>query len=96
MATTSSIPMDTNLIPKRDPGCVEEILEGEIVLYSACSAKALYLNESAALVWQLIDGDRSIAQMELLLKEAYPEAATLTDDLSESLEVLRKHGVIHL
>jgi hypothetical protein len=88
--------MNTNLIPRREPGCVEEVLEGEIVLYSACSAKALYLNESAALVWQLIDGERSIAQMELLLTDAYPEAVTLTDDLSEAIEVLRKHGVIHL
>jgi pyrroloquinoline quinone biosynthesis protein D len=88
--------MDTNLIPKRDAGCVEEVLEGEIVLYSSCSAKALYLNESAALVWQLIDGQRSIAQIEVLLKDAYPEAASLTDDVSEAIEALRKHGVIHL
>jgi Coenzyme PQQ synthesis protein D (PqqD) len=88
--------MDTNLIPQRDAGCVEEVLEGEIVLYSACSAKALYLNEPASLVWQLIDGERSIAQMELLLTEAYPEAVTLKNDLSEAIEVLRKHGVIHL
>jgi len=88
--------MNTNLIPKRDAGCVEEVLEGEIVLYSACSAKALYLNESAALVWQLIDGERSIAQIESLLTDAYPEAVTLTDDLSEAIDVLRNHGVIHL
>jgi hypothetical protein len=88
--------MDTNLIPQRDAGCVEELLEGEIVLYSACSAKALYLNESAALVWQLIDGERSIAQIESLLTDAYPEAVTLKDDVSQAIEVLRKHGVIHL
>jgi hypothetical protein len=88
--------MNTDLIPKRDAGCVEEVLEGEIVLYSAGSAKALYLNEPAALVWQLVDGERSIAQIELLLTDAYPEAVTLIDDLSEAIEVLRKHGVIHL
>jgi hypothetical protein len=88
--------MDNNLIPQRDAGCVEEVLEGEIVLYSACSAKALYLNEPAALVWQLIDGERSIAQIELLLTDAYPEAASLKEDLSEAIEALRKHGVIHL
>lgn len=89
-------PMNTNLIPQRDAGCVEEVLEGEIVLYSACSAKALYLNEPAALVWQLIDGKRSIAEMESLLTDAYPEAVTLKGDLSEAIEVLSKHGVIHL
>ena len=88
--------MNNDLIPQRDAGCVEEVLEGEIVLYSTCSEKAFYLNESAALVWQLIDGKRSIAQMELLLMDAYPEASTLKDDLSEAIEMLRKHGVIHL
>lgn len=50
----------------------------------------------AALVWQLIDGKRSIAEMELLLTDAYPEAVTLKGDLSEAIEVLSKHGVIHL
>jgi hypothetical protein len=88
--------MNTNLIPQRDAGCVEEALEGEIVLYSASSAKAIYLNESAALVWQLIDGERSIAQIESLLTDAYPEAVTLKDDVSQAIEVLRNHGVIHL
>jgi hypothetical protein len=88
--------MNTNLIPRRETGCVEEVLEGEIVLYSASSAKAIYLNESAALVWQLIDGERSIAQIESLLTDAYPEAVTLKDDVSQAIEVLRKHGVIHL
>jgi hypothetical protein len=88
--------MNTNLIPRRETGCVEEVLEGEIVLYSASSAKAIYLNESAALVWQLIDGERSIALIESLLTDAYPEAVTLKDDLSQAIEVLRKHGVIHL
>jgi hypothetical protein len=88
--------MNTNLIPKRDAGCVEEVLESEIVLYCSCSEKALYLNESAALVWQLIDGERSIGQIGLLLTDAYPDAVTLTHDLSEAIEMLRKHGVIHL
>ena len=71
-------------------------MEGEIVLYSACSTKAFYLNGPAAVVWQLIDGKRSVAEMEVLLTDAYPEAATLKDDLSEAIELLRKHGLIHL
>lgn len=87
--------MNTNLIPQRDPGCEEEVLEGEIVLYSASAATALYLNESAALVWQLIDGQRRIADIESLLAGAYPEAATLKADVIEAIDALHSHGVIH-
>ena len=55
----------------------------------------MYLNESAALVWQLIDGQRRIADIESLLAGAYPEAATLQADVIEAIEALHSHGVIH-
>lgn len=88
--------MQDQLIATRDPHCVEEILEGEIVLYGAGSAKAFYLNESAALVWQLIDDKRSVGEIRTLLADAYPEAATLDDDITATLQALREHGVVHL
>ncbi len=36
---------------------------------------AIYLNETAALVFRLCDGKRSTGEIETLLKEAYPETA---------------------
>lgn len=88
--------MEGNLIAKRDPHCVEEILEGEIVLYGAGSAKAFYLNESAALVWQLIDGQRTVGEIRELLTDAYPEVDTLAQDIDTTLEALQAHGVVSL
>ena len=88
--------MNTNLIPLRDTGCEEEVLEGEIVVYSAVAGKALYLNDSAALVWQLIDSHRSIGQIEFVLTDAYPDAITLKDDLRQVINDLLQHGVISL
>lgn len=87
--------MNTNLIPKRDPSCDEEVLEGEIVLYCSTVAKAIYLNPSAALVWRLIDGRRSVGEIEALLTGAYPEAATLREELIETVQALQEQGVIH-
>lgn len=87
--------MNTNLIPKRDPSCDDEVLEGEIVLYSSTVAKAVYLNASAALVWQLIDGRRSVGEIEALLTGAYPEAATLREDLIQTVQALQEQGVVH-
>jgi hypothetical protein len=87
--------MNTNLIPKRDPSCDEEVLEGEIVLYCSTVAKAVYLNPSAALVWRLIDGRRSVGEIEALLTGAYPEVATLREELIETVQALQEQGVIH-
>lgn len=87
--------MNTNLIPKRDPSCDDEVLDGEIVLYCSAVAKAVYLNTTAALVWQLIDGRRSVGEIEGLLTGAYPEAASLPEDLMETLQALQEQGVIH-
>jgi hypothetical protein len=86
--------MSTKLIPKRDPNCDQEVLEGEIVLYCSTVAKAVYLNATAALVWQLIDGQRSVGEIEALLTGAYPEATTLREDVMETVQALEAQGVI--
>lgn len=88
--------MNKNLIPQRESECVEEVIEGEIVLYAVNAEKAFYLNESSALIWQLIDGQRSIEQIESLLTDAYPEAVSLKEDLIDAIEQMRISGVVRL
>ena len=83
------------MIPKPDSECLEEVLEGEIVLYSSGMSKAVYLNESAALIWQLIDGKRSVDEMISLLIDAYPEVPNLKDDVMGILETLRAQRLVH-
>jgi len=46
----------------------------EVLVYLPGSDKTLFLNETAALVWRLCDGQRTGTQMIELLTEAYPEA----------------------
>ena len=87
--------LDKNLIPQRDTECLEEVLEGEIVLYSSGMSKAFYLNESASLVWQLIDGKRSIAEITALLVGAYPESPNLESDVLSVLETLLTQRLVH-
>ena len=88
--------MNKNLIPQRESECVEEVIEGEIVLYAVNAEKAFYLNESSALIWQLIDGQRSIEQIESLLTDAYPEAVSLKEDLIDAINQMCISGVVHL
>jgi hypothetical protein len=83
------------MIPKPDTECLEEVLEGEIVLYSSGMSKAFYLNESASLVWKLIDGKRSIAELTSLLGDAYPEVPDLKNDVLGVVEILRVQRLVH-
>ena len=88
--------MDVNARPRRDPHCVEEILEGEIVLYGAGATQAFYLNETASLVWMLINGERTVGDITALLCEAYPEATTAREDVAGVMAQLLRHGVVRL
>lgn len=45
------------------------------------------LNPSAAAIGELIDGQRSTAQIIALLEQKYPEAAELPEDVCEFMQV---------
>ncbi|MBM70577.1 MAG: hypothetical protein CME43_14000 [Haliea sp.] len=85
---------DTPRIPQRDPRWSEEQLEGEWVLYNEDTTRACYLNDSAALIWQLIDGERSTGEIRALLEGAYGEAVGIYEDLTLVLSQLRSQGAI--
>ncbi len=64
--------LDTPYQPK--DGLEVEDTGDEVLVYLPGGDKTLFLNETAALVWRLCDGQRTGAQMIDLLLEAYPEA----------------------
>jgi hypothetical protein len=51
-------------------------------------------NETASLVWQLVDGERSVAAISQLLAEAYPEAESADEDVRAVLQQLARLGVL--
>lgn len=89
--------MHTSQIPQPRQDFQLEMLDGEIFLYDKVSTKAVYLNSSAALVWQLCDGQRSIKIIRKILQEAYPDKAeTIIKDVDESLSLLKNERMIQL
>ena len=86
--------MDINLIPIPDSSCVEEILEGEIVLYSIKNSQAIYLNESASIIWKLINKKRTVGDIISLLSRAYPDSASVETDVYTTLDMLFQNGVL--
>ena len=57
------------------PGFFLERMDEEIVVYHPTLTTSLYLNETGALVWQLCDGERTLAEIIELLCRMYPESA---------------------
>ena len=54
-------------------------MEGEGLLYSHEKMTMIYLNESAAVIWRLCDGQRTVAQVVDFLKSAYPDLSPQLD-----------------
>jgi len=54
-------------------------------------------NQTASLIWQLCDGEHSVAEITQLLSDAYPEAVdSIPDDVAATLEQFEEYGCIEL
>lgn len=83
-----------NLYQPKD-GLEVEDAGDEVLIYLPGSDKTLYLNETAALVWRLCDGQRTGAQIAGLLLEAYPEAqAEIQVQVQDALSDFIARGIV--
>ena len=81
--------------PRHTPGHRVEILDGEALLFHPATAQLAHLNRSAALVWQLCDGQHSIGEICALLGTAYPDAAdSIREDVRQTLAQLLAIGAL--
>lgn len=82
------------------PRWVEEVLAcgaaDELVLYDPRSQVAVALNLSAAALWELCDGERSVEQIVAELTAAASGTPDLAADVTRALEELSTLGVIVL
>jgi len=90
MAATNSIPT-----PRR--GFIIKQMDSEILLYRHSLKKTIYLNESAAVVWQLCDGERIVQHIVDILADAYPDKrAQVAADVSGAIDSLCREGALRL
>ena len=81
--------------PRRKSDYRLEAIDNELLLYHPAETKILYCSETASLIWQLCDGQRSPQEIAVLLVEAFPEAAdTVADDVETTLRQFSEHGAI--
>lgn len=72
---------------------VHEVEDG-LVVYDSASDRVHYLNASAALVFSLCDGQRTAADIDRLVRSAWPGEPTAVDVVTDCLERLRGEGVL--
>jgi hypothetical protein len=86
---------EVDAVPIPVKGVEMEVVENEVLLYHPQQTRAVYLNPTAAVVWGLCDGSRSVREIIRILGESYPEAlATLTEDVLSTVNQLRESGVL--
>jgi len=89
-------PMNPEAIPSPNTEFSLEQIDDELLLYHPAKTKAVYLNETAALVWQLCDSNRSVADIVSLLEENYPDSESIRDDVEKTLQELSDTGAVQI
>ena len=87
---------DRSKIPTWRPGYrfqYEPAQKGHVLLYPEGMIK---LNDSAALIGGLIDGERSVATIIVELDKQFPGVPELGDDIEQFMEVARAEHWIEL
>lgn len=83
--------------PRHKPGYHLEEFDGEILLAHPAKTETIYLNEPASLIWRLCDGQRTVAEIGALLRDAFPDAAdTISGDIETTLLRLVKHDAVEI
>ena len=84
-------------IPRRQEGYRTENMGEDVLLYCAAALKTIYLNETAAAVWALCDGEHSVRQIADKLAAAYREnVVELQGDVRTTLDQLLREGALRL
>jgi hypothetical protein len=87
--------MDLADKPFRSPEVHVERVDEDILAYHPRGDRILQFNQTAAIIWQLCDGSRTVQEISRLLSEAYPDqAAQVNVELPGILRTLEEFGCI--
>ncbi len=79
--------------PRKDFHLAE--MDGESLLYCHEKMTMVYLNESAAVIWRLCDGQRTVGQIVDVLKSAYPSLSHQIDaDVCDTIQQFVRYSML--
>ncbi|MGD9502259.1 MAG: PqqD family protein [Methyloceanibacter sp.] len=77
------------------PGIVVEELGEELLLYRPTTHKAIHLNGTAAAIFKLCDGTRSLADLVALLEGMFPDAKPrIAGEVRDVVDQLLRDGAL--
>jgi hypothetical protein len=89
--------IENEIKPIRNPEMRVEKVDSDLLAYHPQGDRILQLNETAAVIWGLCDGQRTVQEISRLLEEAYPDdAEQIHADLPIILKALEEEGCIRL
>jgi len=84
-------------IPETNPEFTVEKFDNEILLYTPTDIKAVYLNETAYLIWEICGNHKTVGDIIHLLEEEYPdEKDSIRDDVIAAVKTLVDSGALIL
>jgi hypothetical protein len=83
--------------PLRNPDITLQDIGNEVVLYSATADAVHVLNPTAKLIWELCDGQHTLANIEQVLRAnfAIPPDQDVMADIRQTLETFAAKGLLH-
>lgn len=86
--------MNVNVVLRLKEGFLLERIDGEVSVYHPALTTAVYLNETGAIIWELCDGRRTVAEIIDILSEQYPgNEGQIADDVRAVISQLVEHGI---
>jgi hypothetical protein len=82
--------------PVANPSAIfQETGDGWAVLVNLDTARSLALNPSGILVWQLVDGQRSVHEITAGVERHFRDTPpSVTDDVTALLDILVEEGMV--
>ncbi len=72
-----------------------ERLDESVLLYHPGLTKTMRLNETAAVLWELCDGEHTVGDMAAMLADAYPDQAeAIAEDVSIAVRTFVDEGAV--
>lgn len=89
--------MQETLKPKVNDDFIAETFENEVLLYTTTDTKAIYLNDTAHVVWLLCKENLNVGEIIAALSEQYPDQKDqIKHDVISALKFLIKNKAIIL
>jgi hypothetical protein len=82
-------------IPRRAEAVAWQRIDGELVLLQAAVGRLLGVNDLGALVWELVDGTRTVAEIITIIAREHPaDAGRVAGDVEAYLRDLASERLV--